>query len=237
MKNWNLLGENLVAVGTDGANVMCGPNHSLVTLLKRTWPHIIHLKCVNHSIDLIAKQAVKLALPSHIDYMIRETYNWFAHSSLRLNSYREVAKLVGFSTVVLDEDEAPQASESQGVAPPKLISPSETRWLVLADCIEKSIGQYDALKAHFDIVYTKERCFQAKNSRDMFMDERNYLYLLFLFPILKELRRLSNLFQSNSSDNFRIYSELETTFQSLGVRILKPSIEHHKTVRDLTEYH
>jgi hypothetical protein len=57
MDEWSLRGENLVGIGTDGANVMSGNCHSLVTLLKRTWPHIIHIKCVCHSIDLIAKHA------------------------------------------------------------------------------------------------------------------------------------------------------------------------------------
>ena len=44
--SWSLRGENLVGIGTDGANVMCRENHSLVKLLRRTWPHIIHIMCV-----------------------------------------------------------------------------------------------------------------------------------------------------------------------------------------------
>ena len=219
---------------------MCGSNHSVVSLLKRTWPHIIHLKCVCHSIDLIAKNAVKIALPSHIDYMIRESYNWFSHSSQRLGAYRDIAKLVGFSTVLEEDDSEEEATENsaendQETNPPRLISPSDTRWLVLADRIEKILGQYDALKAHFQIAYTKEKCFQAKTLSEMFSDEKNYLFLLFLFPTLKELRRLTKLFQSNSVDNFQIYSELEASFKSLAQRILKPSIIRSNTIEFLAE--
>jgi hypothetical protein len=237
LEKWTLRGENMVGIGTDGANVMCGSHHSVVTLLRRTWPHVIHLKCVCHSIDLIAKNAVKSTLPSHIDYMVRESFNWFSHSSQRLSAYREIAKLVGFSTVFEEEETTEEESEekNQELNPPKLISPSDTRWLVLADCVEKILGQYDALKAHFQIVYTKEKCFQAKTLNEMFCDEKNFLYLLFLFPTLKELRRLSKLFQSNSVDNFRIYSELETAFKSLAHRILKPSIISSNTIECLAE--
>ena len=44
--SWSLRGENMVGIGTDGAKIMCGENHSLVKLLRRTWPHIIHIMCV-----------------------------------------------------------------------------------------------------------------------------------------------------------------------------------------------
>jgi len=37
--------------------------------------------------------------------------------------------------------------------PLKLISPSETRWLVVADCVERILSQYDALLAHFSVAY------------------------------------------------------------------------------------
>lgn len=236
MQQWTLDGEDLVGIGTDGANVMCGQHHSLVTLLKRTWPHIVHLKCVCHSIDLIAKNAVKSALPSHIDFLIRESYNWFAHSSQRLNAYQDIASLIGFSTTSIGEgeDEAP-GSNLEGTAPPRLISPSDTRWLVLAECIEKILGQYDALKAHFSIAYNREKCYQAKVLAEMYNDEKNFLYLLMIFPVLKELHRLTKLFQANSPDNFQIYVELETAFQSLGQRLLKPAILRDNSTENLAE--
>jgi len=184
MEAWKLDGKNLVGVGTDGANVMCGCRHSLITLLKQTWPHLVPVKCVCHSIDLIAKKAVKTALPSHIDFLIRETYNWFCHSPQRLLAYREIAQLIGFSKVVAEEDDGDAEDLSEDLlshgTPPRLISPSDTRWLVIADCIEKILGQFDALRAHFQVAYLKERCFQAKTLLDMFSDPQNYLYLLFV---------------------------------------------------------
>ena len=230
MEKWNLRGENMVGIATDGANAMCGENHSLVALLKRSWPHLVHIKCTCHSIDLIAKNAVKTTLPSHIDYLIRESFNWFAHSSSRLQAYQEIAQLIGFSTISeVEEDSEEDEADSdyngcQNKPPPRLISPSQTRWLVHADCIERILSQFDALKTHFNIAYIKEKCFAAKTLYEMYCDPKNYLYLLFLLPILNELKRLTKLFQSNVADILRVFGDLESAFITLSRRILKPAI-------------
>ena len=246
MDHWNLKGKNLVGIGTDGANVMCGRNHSLVTLLKRTWPHLIPVKCICHSLDLIAKKAVKASLPSHVDYLIRESFNWFSRSGPRLDAYQEIAQLIGYSKVVAgdidgneeeidgDTEDASEDLLSHGV-PPRLISPSDTRWLVMADCIEKLIGQFEALKTHFQVAYLKEKCFEAKTLHDMYSDPQNYLYLLFLLPILKELKRLNKMFQSNTADPLRVFADLEASFVSFGRRILKPAILSSNNVEQLTQ--
>jgi hypothetical protein len=235
MDEWFLCGENLVGIGTDGANVMCGSHHSVVSLLQRTWPNVIHIKCVCYSVDLIAKSAVRQALPTHIEYMICESYNWFAHSAVHLSAYQDVAKLVGFSNSFSEEDESPEEQENLPDKNPLwLISPSDTRWLVLADCVERILGQYDALKAHFQIAYNKEKCFQAKTLFLLYEDKKNYLFLLFLHPILQELKRLSKLFQSNTADNLRIFLELEASFRSFATRILKPTILNSNSSEDLS---
>ena len=218
---------------------MIGQNHSLITLLRRTWPHIVPIKCVCHSLDLIAKHAVKSTIPSHIDYLVRESYNWFAHSAQRRSAYQEIANLIGFSTR-FDEDEIDGGSTEEDADAnekhlPKLLSPSDTRWLVLADCVEKILAQFSALKAHFNIAYTREKCYQAKVLFEMYSDEKNYLYLLLIFPILKELSRLTKLFQSNSLDILRVYIDLEAAFLSLGRRILKPAIIGANTTVSLAE--
>ena len=230
MEKWNLRGENMVGIATDGANAMCGENHSLVALLKRSWPHLVHIKCTCHSIDLIAKNAVKTTLPSHIDYLIRESFNWFAHSSSRLQAYQEIAQLIGFSTISEEEEDGEEDEADsdyngcQNKPPPRLISPSQTRWLVHADCIERILSQFDALKTHFNIAYIKEKCFAAKTLYEMYCDPKNYLYLLFLLPILNELKRLTKLFQSNVADILRVFGDLESAFITLSRRILKPAI-------------
>lgn len=73
-------------------------------------------------------------------------------SAQRLQAYREVTGLVGFSCQVEDsEEEDDQGGVHGGGKPPKLISPSQTRWLVMVDCMEKILCHYNALKAHFEL--------------------------------------------------------------------------------------
>ena len=233
LESWDLHGKDLVGLGTDGAANMVGEHHSLQTLIRRTWPHVFHIRCVCHGIDLAARDAVRKALPSNIEYMIRVSHNWFAHSFQRLSAYREVAQLIGFSNSFEPDRDDETGDLTDAARPLKLISPSETRWLVIADCLERILGQYDSLSAHFLIAYQKERCFEAKQLHSMFKDEQNRLFMLFVHPLLKDLRRINKIFQSNSGDNIKVYSELEAYFLALATRILKPAILRDKSAEDL----
>ena len=233
LESWDLPGKNLIGLGTDGAANMVGEHNSLQTLIRRTWPHVCHIRCVCHGIDLAARDAVRKALPSNIEYMIRVSHNWFAHSFQRLSAYREVAELVGFSNCLEVEEEGEPGGLTDEARPLKLISPSETRWLVIADCLERILSQYDALSAHFLIAYQKERCFEAKQLHSMFKDEQNRLFMLFVHPLLKDLRRINKIFQSNSGDNIKVFNEIEAYFLALVTRILKPAILKDKSAEDL----
>lgn len=66
--------QNLIAIGTDGANNLCGKRNSLYTLLKAEYPQIQLLKCVCHSLSLAAAKACD-NLPSCLEHLLRETRN------------------------------------------------------------------------------------------------------------------------------------------------------------------
>lgn len=44
-----------------------------------------------------------VALPRHIDFLVKETYNWFAHSTLRQNEYKTLYKAIndGHSPLII----------------------------------------------------------------------------------------------------------------------------------------
>jgi len=86
----------------------------------------------------------------------------------------------------------------------KLISPCTTRWLIILDCIDHLLPQYDALSAHFQVAGVNERCYETKTLASMYKDETHQLYMIFLSGPLKEFKRISNLFQSNQPDNVKI---------------------------------
>jgi hypothetical protein len=167
--------------------------------------------------------------------MIRGSHNWFAHSAKRISDYQEVAQLVGFSLDPESEDEVDNDGIMEDKTPRRLISPSETRWLVLADCIERVLGQYDALAAFFNVAYQKEKCWEAGSLHNMFKDEKNRHYLQFMYSTLKELQRLTNLFQGNNPNNIKIFGELQTYFIALATQILKPAIIREKSLEELCQ--
>ena len=104
VQEWRLDPENFVGLSTDGCNVMVGEHHSLMTLARKEFPNLIHMKCVAHSLDLCAKYAMK-TMPSNLEYMIKHSYNWFAHSTIRQFNYQEILNVVGFDTLEFDDDE------------------------------------------------------------------------------------------------------------------------------------
>ncbi len=256
---WEVKEGNFVGLGTDGASVMVGERRSLQKLLKDKFPGLVHVKCSCHSIDLAAKEAVKKSMPSHLEYMLKESHNWFAHSSLRQSNFAQMVEKIGvaFEEEEGDEDGEKKSEESEeGECPTKeksdapeesasgsgqekkrkvlkILSPSDTRWLVMSDCIERILCQFSALRAHFQAAYEKERCFYAKSLHDMYANEGNRLLLLFLHPILKELKQKTLLFQSNKKDPLKVFGDLEAYFLSLAGKILKNSVMEHNGLEDL----
>lgn len=84
--------KNIFAIGTDGAPNMCGVNNSFHTHLKNKVPGLQLIKCVCHSLDKCAQYAFR-EMPDHLNYLLREAYNWFAHSALRQSEYKHYYKV------------------------------------------------------------------------------------------------------------------------------------------------
>lgn len=91
----NLPINNLVGIGTDGASAMCGVNQSLFTELRNNvpLPHLILVKCICHSLHLCSSKA-SAVLPSSLEFLVRETRNWFACSPLRRANYADLFYLI-----------------------------------------------------------------------------------------------------------------------------------------------
>ncbi|KAH9371069.1 hypothetical protein HPB48_013168 [Haemaphysalis longicornis] len=103
--------SDCIGLATDGANAMCGHNNSLWRRLQDDNPSITLAKCACHSLDLVASQAME-TMPASLEFRVKETHNYFAHSSTRQAAYRPV----------YSESSAAQ----EGAIPLKIISPSGT---------------------------------------------------------------------------------------------------------------
>ena len=136
--------EAFVGLGTDGEAKMVGVSNGLQARLKRNYPNIIHVKCTPHQCDLNAKDA-NAAFPCEVFRMVTDAYNWFCHSSIRQSEHQEVLKKTGFDSIEtllqLEEGEIVVQADNDLRAPMRLISPSTTRWLVFADCVERILPQ------------------------------------------------------------------------------------------------
>lgn len=84
--------KQMTAVGVDGAPNMSGHVNSFYTHLKKDVPGLQLFKCVCHSLDKCTEYAHK-AIPEDVNYLLRESHNYFAHSSKRLDEYTEYYKV------------------------------------------------------------------------------------------------------------------------------------------------
>ena len=66
--------EKCIELATDGCNVMCGRNNSVITKFQAVCPKVVHIRCICHSIQLCSSYALK-TLPHNIEFMIAETNN------------------------------------------------------------------------------------------------------------------------------------------------------------------
>lgn len=123
--------KNLIGIGTDGASNLCGSQNSLYTLLRKNFNlnDLILVKCICHSLHLCCSKASEV-FSDDIDYLLKETYNWFRYSQTRMSQYKEIYNLIntdGNNTI------------KKFIKFTKL---STTRWLSRYHAVEKIYSQY-----------------------------------------------------------------------------------------------
>ncbi|KAI8117631.1 Zinc finger protein 862 [Lucilia cuprina] len=96
INNMDLDFKKLVAIGTDIASVMTGINNGLYKKIKTKYElnNLILIRCVCHSLQLAVCSATDKYFPNNLEFLIRETYNWFSHSTVRQKTYVKIFKLL-----------------------------------------------------------------------------------------------------------------------------------------------
>ena len=205
-KNLNL--KNLLAIGTDNASVMVGVNNGVYQKLKKDIPNLILIKCTCHSLQLAMSHASSDSLPRNLEYLIAETHKWFSNSATRQLNYCNLYQ-----------------SLNDGKSPLKIPMNCKTRWLSIEPAVERIISQWTELKAHFEITRRSEKCFMSEILHEMYCDERNLAFLLFLHPILKEIQQVNKSFESENPDKAKLLEDLTFLIKSYGQKLVLPS--HH----------
>lgn len=199
--------EKLVGIGTDGASNLFGVNHSLYVLIKKKYPRVQLLKCSCHSLNLVAAKASE-QLPSNLEFLLQNSKNWFANSSLHLNTYQDL-----------------YSKMNPGKKPSKLIQLAPTRWLSLTGSVTSNLKQWEELKSYFNVIKNSStnKSYIAKSLAEMYNDDRNRLYLLFLDQVLREVTTMNLAFQAADADVTKLYADLRSLLLSFSRRIFKPS--------------
>jgi hypothetical protein len=143
-------------------------------------------KCICHSLALCIQYAV-FKLPSNIGFLLSEIPNWFCHSELRREAYKELFRVIN------------PASESEPVrtGPLPFEKPSFTRWLVRGKVMFNILVNWEELMAYFTSAELAQynTKFKAILLKKMLSDYKNDLFFEFATPIGQEFERLNSLFQ------------------------------------------
>ncbi|CAG9825645.1 unnamed protein product [Phaedon cochleariae] len=113
---------NLVGFSSDTTNVMVGKYHSVFSLLKEEFPHIVCVRCSCHMAHLAISKAC-LKLPRHDEDLLRNIASHFNRSALRRTQFQEFQD---FFNVEIH----------------KILSPSITRWSI------RELEQYAPLESY-----------------------------------------------------------------------------------------
>lgn len=168
--------QNVVGFASDGANNVSGIRNSVASRMQRDLPGIFIIKCLSHSIHLVACKAVN-ELPHEIEAVCSATFAYFSKSSLRQQG------LIRCQVAVNGEVR-------------KMLKPSQTRWLSFKACISRMLENIEnrALVRFFENA-ADDGDLVAATIRDFIKDPIKLAYLHFLDYILRQITSINIFFQ------------------------------------------
>ena len=204
--------NNLVGFAADGASNIMGKYNSVSSRLRAAAPGITVFKCVAHSIHLCSSEAAK-TLPRVCEDLLRNVYNFFAHSAKRTSELKEFQ--------VFCE-----------VKPHKLLHVSATRWLSLHAAVARLIEQWNAIKLYFQGRGLEERLLSVDIINEQINDPSIYCYMHFLNYILSHITKFNLLFQRETPTIHLIHENISELYKFL---LCTFSHEHFDGKRNLNE--
>lgn len=190
----------MVGFAADGAPNMTGKYNSVASHFKKEIPNLFIMKCLCHSLALCSSYAC-MKLPSSVETLARNIYNYISNSSKRNNQFLKIQSLLELK-------------------PKKLLHPSQTRWLSLEAVVNRILELFEALKVHFLSAVNVDHIDTAKDILNNLSDIHE-LYLNFLKYVLRIINNINKLFQSESIQIQNIYSELYRLLQTVLSNFIK----------------
>ncbi len=180
---------------------MFGQYNSVLQLLKSEFNYIQLVKCSCHLIHLVSSYAA-LKLPKGVQDLSRDVYVHFHSSSKRQDVYKEFQAF--FDT-----------------EPHKLLSPAQTRWVSLQECVNRFLEQFEALR-HYFILTTNDDPSHTNDCILASLQNRfTQAYLKFLSFQLERLNAFNRLFQSEGPLLHMLKPETEGFIRSIACDFMK----------------
>lgn len=123
------------------------------------------MKCTCHSINLCVSKACA-ELPTCLDFLAHEVYNWFSHSPLSKLQYKKIYNLIN-----INEDKHFK----------NLIQLSSTRWLSRYNVIKRILEHWIELETFFGMVGVTEKCYKSRMICDILNDDKVKVYFQIIY--------------------------------------------------------
>lgn len=213
--------ENCIGYASDGASNMVGVNNSVWSRIRSCAPHCVLYKCICHSLALCIQHACD-KLPTNIGYMLSAIPRWFSNSDQRRTAYQDL-----FDTMNPPEEPVnpPTGAAAHAGRPTPLPFErlSQTRWLVRGKIMNNILSNWFELQAYFECC---ERTFAQADTRyrarlikNMLTDKQNFLYFVFMTPLVAEFESMNAKFQQVKADPHHLSQQLFMHHNSLHNRI------------------
>lgn len=98
------------------------------------------------------------------------------------------------------------------------------------------LDQWDSLRLYFTEAATVERSYLVGELSNMYNDNSNYAYLVFLKSILKQVTDVNKQFQSESGNPLRLVDSLVSLFEKVLQRIMLPTKFMEVTTSNIASY-
>ena len=210
--------KRLVCVCVDGAAVNLGVRAGLVALLRKDMPWLIGMHCLNHRLELSAKDAFSKTYMDEISTMLMNLFYVYEKSPKRLRELRNFAD-------VMDEH-VRKPEKAHG-----------TRWLQhKSRALQSLLLSYPIIVTHLEALAaeygTKSDAAKFKGYLRKLTSFKFILHMLFFDILLKPLAQLSCSLQSNSIDILFAIASLESFHAQM--QMLKK--EDHDGNTELTKF-
>ena len=211
--NMNIPMSNIIGYSSDTTNVMFGQFNSVVQLLKSEFSCVQTVKCSCHLIHLVSSYAAS-KLPKSVEDLCRDVYAHFHRSSKRQEVYKEFKAFYGTD-------------------PLKLLSPAQTRWLSLQECVNRILEQYAALKNYFILTANEDPSHTNDRILASLQNPFFQAYLEFLSFQLERFNDFNRLFQSERPLLHNLKIEVEGLLKAIASDFMKLAIVKKTKAKDL----